>query len=91
MRNVLVQKIGKALNLRPAQIATKLGISRQALHKWERGFIPPDRALEIEQLTAGAVSAEEILRYAHEWRLDRERDRSLRRGALLAQLKIGRT
>lgn len=45
-----------------AQLAEELGISKQMVHKWLKGnsVITPIRAMEIEDLTGGAVTAEEL-------------------------------
>lgn len=42
-----------------SELARKLGIKPQAVQQWKR--IPLDRALEIEELTEGAITAREIL------------------------------
>jgi DNA-binding transcriptional regulator YdaS (Cro superfamily) len=42
-----------------AGLARKLGIKYQAVQQWKK--IPPRRALQIEEITSGAVTAREIL------------------------------
>lgn len=55
-----------------AETAKRFKVSREAIRLWLKDRIPPDRALDVEQETAGsehAVSALEVLRYA-KWRED---------------------
>lgn len=50
-----------------AGVAARFNVSREAVRLWLKDRIPPDRALEVEQATAGtehAISAMEVLRYA---------------------------
>lgn len=42
-----------------SKLARALGINPQAVQQWER--VPLGRALQIEELTSGAVTAREIL------------------------------
>lgn len=52
-------------------VADHFGISREAVRLWVKNFIPPDRALEVEETTRGtvyAIKATEILQYAKKQR-----------------------
>jgi len=51
-----------------AEIARCFGISREAVRLWMSNGIPPDLALDVEELTKGAISAQEILVFAREHR-----------------------
>lgn len=44
------------------ELANLLKLSHMALFKWQHKYIPESRALELETMTGGRVSAEEILR-----------------------------
>jgi DNA-binding transcriptional regulator YdaS (Cro superfamily) len=39
-----------------AELARRLKISAEAVRKWERGRIPAERCLEVEQATDGQVT-----------------------------------
>lgn len=44
-----------------AELAKRLNISPQAVNKWiKRGLVPPERVLEVERLTNGAVTRYEL-------------------------------
>lgn len=43
-------------------LAKLLGLSHMAMFKWQHKYIPESRALELEVLTQGRVTAEEILK-----------------------------
>jgi DNA-binding transcriptional regulator YdaS (Cro superfamily) len=47
-----------------AEVARQFDITREAVRQWIEKGIPTDRALEIEELTEGDISAEEILKAA---------------------------
>lgn len=52
-----------------AGVAEHFGISREAVRLWLKNGIPPDRALEAEEVTEGTrfeVSAKEILQFARQ-------------------------
>lgn len=43
------------------KLAEALGVTKGAVSQWfSEGFIPPARAIQIEQITNGAVTAVEI-------------------------------
>jgi DNA-binding transcriptional regulator YdaS (Cro superfamily) len=54
--------VAKAVSMFPsrAALARKLGVSSEALRKWELGKIPVERAIEIQIVTAGAVTVSEL-------------------------------
>ena len=41
-------------------LAQKLGISEQAVHKWDEDKVPVTRAIAIEGLTQGQVTREDL-------------------------------
>ena len=50
-----------------AEVAKHFNISREAVRLWVKNGIPPDRALEVEEVTRGtefAITATEVLQYA---------------------------
>jgi len=47
-----------------AEVARKFDITREAVRQWLENGIPTDRALEVEELTDGEISATEILKAA---------------------------
>jgi transposase-like protein len=65
MKNRPFEKLVKSLNIGHGELASKFGISRQALYKWRDSYIPPDRALEVERLSNGEVTSAEVMHYAH--------------------------
>jgi DNA-binding transcriptional regulator YdaS (Cro superfamily) len=87
-KNPLVDRLLEASGLGPKALAKQLRMSRQALHKWRASYIPADRALEVERLSGGKVTRDEVLHQVREWQLDKERDRTLRREAMMARLRI---
>jgi hypothetical protein len=44
-----------------SDLAGRFAISRNAVHKWARRWIPEDRALEIEELTLGRITVYDVL------------------------------
>ena len=47
-----------------AEVARRFEISREAVRQWYERGIPTDRALDIEQMTKGEVTAMQILKAA---------------------------
>jgi DNA-binding transcriptional regulator YdaS (Cro superfamily) len=47
-----------------AEVARQFDITREAVRQWIENGIPTDRALEVEELTDGDISATEILKAA---------------------------
>ena len=43
-----------------AKLARQLGVSTMTVSKWTRDGVPPHRALEIEKLTDGAVTRQDL-------------------------------
>lgn len=41
-------------------LAEQIGVSRQAVEKWEQNGVPADRALDIERVLNGAVMRHEL-------------------------------
>ena len=41
-------------------LAEQIGVSRQAVEKWEQNGVPADRALDIERVVGGAVKRHEL-------------------------------
>lgn len=41
-------------------VGRALGVTHQAVIKWERTQVPADRAIQIEQLTNGAVTVRDL-------------------------------
>ena len=41
-------------------LAKQIGVSRQAVEKWEQNGVPADRALDIERVVGGAVKRHEL-------------------------------
>ena len=46
-----------------AGVARKFKVTREAIRQWETKGIPADRALEIQELTRGEISAMDVLRH----------------------------
>jgi DNA-binding transcriptional regulator YdaS (Cro superfamily) len=59
----LVERVGSC-----AEVARRFDITREAVRQWIDKGIPTDRALDIEELTSGHISAREILRAARKRR-----------------------
>ena len=55
----LVKKFGSN-----GKTGRQFGVTREAVRQWLEKCIPPDRALEVEEITGGDISALEILRFA---------------------------
>lgn len=58
-----IQKLIKHLGSN-AEVARRFEISREAVRQWYERGIPTDRALDIEEMTDGEVTATEILKAA---------------------------
>lgn len=43
-----------------ARFAAQLGLSGEAVRKWERTRVPAERCVEIERLTGGAVTRRDL-------------------------------
>ena len=57
----VIAKVAAILHVSECALAQRLGVSRQALHRWKRnGKIPIKRAAELEEISAGQVRREEI-------------------------------
>lgn len=58
-RNAALQK---AIDMHgnASALARALGVSFVAVYKWRKGQVPPERALEIERLTDGAVTRQDL-------------------------------
>lgn len=41
----------RAMQIKQAELAAKLGVQPPALSKWERGRVPAERVLDIERIT----------------------------------------
>lgn len=54
--------VTKAVSMFPsrAALARELGVSAEAIRKWERGKIPIARAVELQRATDGAVTVREL-------------------------------
>jgi len=46
-----------------ADVARKFKITREAVRQWMERGIPEDRALDVEELTRGCISAYDILKH----------------------------
>ena len=46
-----------------ADVARKFKITREAVRQWMERGIPEDRALDVEELTRGDISAYDILKH----------------------------
>lgn len=60
------ERLVKALGGRPA-VAEEFDVSTESVRLWERGGIPTDRALDVEEKTKRTkdpISAREVLEYA---------------------------
>jgi len=42
------------------ELAKQIGISQVAVSKWKKNGIPPNRAIQIEQLTNGEITRQEL-------------------------------
>lgn len=42
------------------KLADALGITRAAIYQWDTGEVPPKRAIEIERVTAGEVTRQQL-------------------------------
>jgi|APSaa5957512576_1039674.scaffolds.fasta_scaffold201868_2 DNA-binding transcriptional regulator YdaS (Cro superfamily) len=42
------------------ELAKQIGISQVAVSKWMKNGIPPNRAIQIEQLTNGEITRQEL-------------------------------
>lgn len=58
-----IQKLIKHLGSN-AEVARRFDITREAVRQWFERGIPTDRALDIEEITDGEVTATEILKAA---------------------------
>ena len=54
-----VEKAARAVGGQ-SELASSIGVSPQAVHKWIKGRAPADKCPDIERLTNGAVRCEEL-------------------------------
>lgn len=59
----LVKKFGSN-----GKTGRKFGVTREAIRQWIEKGIPPDRALEAEEISEGDITALEVLRFAKQQR-----------------------
>ena len=69
--NALMLRLADA-GIGVSDLMAAFDISRQAVHRWAYSFIPTERALEIEKLSRGRVTAMQILKYARTWHKERD-------------------
>lgn len=74
----IVALLGGEGNGSRTRAAERLGVSRQVLYAWcKRGYVPPERAVEVASLTAPEIDALQILAESNA----KKRKRSQRRPA----------
>lgn len=72
---------------RGIKVHEALGITRQAVSRWSKTYIPEDRALDIEDLTEGVVPIRLILSHARYVRRLRERVKAAKLADFQRRLK----
>jgi hypothetical protein len=58
------EKLIEGFDGRRINVALHFGITREAVRIWTIRGIPEDRALDVEELTDGEITAREILEFA---------------------------
>ena len=60
--SLMTTAINKAIEYYGSQaaLARACGVSQMAVSKWTRHGVPPERALQIEKLTDGAVTRQDL-------------------------------
>jgi DNA-binding transcriptional regulator YdaS (Cro superfamily) len=54
-----IQKASQYFGSR-SKLAARLGVSGEAVRKWEVGRVPAERCIEIERITDGAVTRADL-------------------------------
>lgn len=57
----LYQRLLDHFGGRPSAVAAALGVKPQVVSNWRKRGFPPERALEIEEVTRGRIKAKEVL------------------------------
>ncbi len=60
MADTIMERVRKAVGGRNIDIARLLSVTDAAIAQWEKGGIPPARAMELEAKTGGKVTARQL-------------------------------